>query len=114
MVAIYIKEAIWQVDRFGGHAFVPGDDAGDGLFTRTDLSRFMNEIRGRAASDWITYGELEDWAQSDTTLFHSGQLKKALREMEAARLLEKPHPTTRTKPKTYPDRDELGVRFRPA
>jgi hypothetical protein len=50
----------------------------------------------------VTYGELEDWAQSDKTLFHSGQLKTALREMEGAGLLEG-DPATRTSQRLTPN-----------
>lgn len=102
-----MKQAIWKADRSGGYRFV-GRRGGQIDFDveTTDVSPFADEIRiafgGRAK---VPIEDLKDWAMTDATDYHSGQLKRALKLIEIAGNLtgESADPTKKRRARQYPD-----------
>lgn len=79
-----MKQAIWKADRSGGYRFI-GRRGGqiDFEVETTDLTQFAREIRARFGGRAVVpIEEIEEWAMSDATDFHSAQLKKALKIIE--------------------------------
>lgn len=97
-----MKAAIWTVDPFGGHAFVPGSNDSLQLFAEANLSELGDQLRQRFAGQPTKVDVLFDWAKTDETYYHSGQVRKVLRELEKANLLTVVD-GTRKKKNTHPE-----------
>jgi hypothetical protein len=91
-----MKEAIWTADPEGGTSFVSGAEAAMNLFTK-DVSRFEKEIAAQllGLGDWVSIEQLQKWAKSDKTHYHSGQLKTALKNLEKSMAIEVKEPRRR-------------------
>lgn len=96
-----MKEAIWKVDPFSGHAFVPGAADGFQLFREADLGPLKSQLRAAFGGRDAPVADLESWIRTDDTFFWSGQLRKALKELERQSLLSV-REGTRKKRGTYP------------
>lgn len=103
-----MKEAIWKVDPFSGHAFVPAADDMLRLFSTVDLTPLKTQLRGRYGGDPTPVQTMEAWVRTDETFYHSGQLRKALRELESENQLTVV-PGTRKKAKTFPDGTQITL-----
>lgn len=97
-----MKEAIWHVDPFGGHAFVPGSNDALQLFGSAELGPLKAGLRAKFGGTPTSVEAVRAWVQSDETYFYSGQLKKALRELEDAHELVV-RAGTRRKARSFPD-----------
>ncbi len=97
-----MKEAIWKVDPFAGHTFVPGSNDTLQLFAQADLSLLKQELRRRYGDRPTPCEEMCQWLMTDEVYFYSGQLKRVLREMEEEKLLSV-KPGTRKRAKQFPD-----------
>lgn len=96
-----MKAAIWGVDPFGGHAFVPGAADGLTLFAGADLTPLATELRRRYGGKPVLVDVMIEWIMTDETYFYSGQLKRVLKSLEEAKLLDVV-PGTRKKARTFP------------
>lgn len=82
-----MKQAIWQVDPAGGYSF-SADQQGFVPLFGDDLSEFQRELRAKFGGlPDIAIEALTNWAKTDETHFHSGQVKRALRGLEEQGLL---------------------------
>lgn len=102
-----MKQAIWKADRTGGYVF--RGRRGNQLEIELpeaplDYTPFANEIRAAFhGHDWFSIEDVENWAQTDATDYHSGQVRKALRELEISGGLEAKSGTGRPrKARTFP------------
>lgn len=82
-----MKKAIWEVDPFGGHSFRPGDNDTLELFVDVNLAPLKEQLRRLFGGTATLFERMCEWTMTDATYFHSGQLKRALRELEAEQLL---------------------------
>lgn len=103
-----MKEAIWKVDPFSGHAFVPGAADMLQLFSTVDLVPLKTQLRGRYSGAPTLVQAMEAWMRTDETFYHSGQLRMALRELETENHLSVV-PGTRNRPKTFPDGTQITL-----
>lgn len=104
-----MKEAIWKVDPFAGHAFVPAADDTLQLFSSVDVTPLKAQLRVRYGALGATLVQtMEAWMRTDETFYHSGQLRKALRELETENHLVVV-PGTRKKAKTFPDGTKITL-----
>lgn len=89
-----MKEAMWKVDPSGGYRFQGGRLGQTRLEISVDTSNLRSELVERFGRGvWVPIEELEQFMQSDETLFHSGHLKtKTLAPMkrEGLILVERP------------------------
>jgi hypothetical protein len=83
-----MKQAIWKADPISGTRFVPGSQDNLDLFA-DETTQFANEVMIEIApQDWVLFDRLEKWAKTDATGYHSGQLRGALRSLEAVHRIE--------------------------
>lgn len=97
-----MKAAIWKVDPFGGHAFVPGASEETNLFADQALEPLKQLLRQRYGGKATKVDVMCEWLMTDETYFYSGQLKTVLRELEKANLLTVVD-GTRLRKNTHPD-----------
>ena len=98
-----MKQAIWKVAPFDGMAFRPGEEGLVSLFAddRSQLEAQLLKEFGDA--EWRQIKELEAWIQGDATVYHSGHLRSALKELEEAKRVEaRPAPGKKRRGITYP------------
>jgi three-Cys-motif partner protein len=80
-----MKQAIWRADRTGGYAFRGSRGEQISFDVEPDLTTLLTQLRQKFGPvGWTTIEEIEDWARSDATAYHSGQVKEALRRLEDA------------------------------
>ena len=100
-----MKQAIWNVDPLGEFRF-RGKQIGQLTLGEAvvDFSALERDLQNRFRSQgWQSIEDVTDFVKSDSTPFHSGQLKvKTLRPMEVDGKLEV-KPGTRRRARTYPD-----------
>jgi len=84
-----MKEAIWKADPAAGSAFIPANESALDFFTK-DVVRFEHEIVSylKQLPEWVAMWRLEEWACSDRTHYHSGQLRPALKSLEKKGAIE--------------------------
>lgn len=86
-----MKKAMWRVAPNGDYRFVGGNQNqtafGEGIVDYGELQRQLaDKFHERG---WVPMDEIEDFVMSDSTLFHSGQLRsRALVPMEDAGVIE--------------------------
>lgn len=92
-----MKQAIWRVAPFGDFTFRGlGRDQLSLELAVTDTMPFRQHLRDFAGDRWTTIEDLEDFAMSDATPFHSSHLKqKTLVPMEREGLIEVRRPEGR-------------------
>ena len=85
-----MKQAMWKVAPFGDFRFTGRiDDQLTLEMQAVDLGLLQAQLRERfGIGQWIDIESAESFMRSDKTLFHSGQLKGALRKMESDKNLE--------------------------
>jgi three-Cys-motif partner protein len=104
-----MKQAIWKADPVSGTRFVPGNQSNLDLFA-DDTTQFANELIAEITSDdWVSFDRIETWTKTDSTGYHSGQLKPALRNLEAANRIEV-DPESRRRAMQFPPGTRLRVR----
>jgi len=104
-----MKQAIWKADPVSGTRFVPGNQDMLDLFA-DDRSHFAREIFTTiSGKGWVAVDDLKRWAMTDKTGFHSGQLKGALRTLEADNRIDV-DPESRKRMATFPDGAKLRAR----
>lgn len=104
-----MKQAIWKADPISGTRFVPGSQDNHDLFV-DDTTQFASEIIAEISPhDWVAFERVEKWAKSDATGYHSGKLKEALRNLEAANRIEV-DPNSRRRAMQFPAGTRLRVR----
>jgi hypothetical protein len=106
-----MKQAIWQVDPFGGFAFKGTRNLSLDLdgFDASKLRRVLEDrFRGKG---WVTIDQIEEYVGSDETDFHTGQIKTSvLKPAEKDGAIEV-DATSRKRRNSYPP--GTRIRFRP-
>lgn len=84
-----MKQAIWKADRTGGYAFRgrTGSQLEMDVGETVDFQPFGNEIRSEFGGKEVSVEDIEAWAMTDATDYHSGQVRKGLRALEDQALL---------------------------
>ena len=85
-----MKQAMWKADPFGDFRFT--GRMGDQMsleMKAVDFGLLQSQLRERfGIGQWIRIESAEEFMSSDKTLFHSGQLRNALKRMESDKTLE--------------------------
>jgi three-Cys-motif partner protein len=105
-----MKQAIWKVAQFDGIAFRPGEEGMVSLFAddRSQLKAQLLEEFGDG--EWRPIDELEEWIQSDATIYHSTHLRSALKELEEQKHVEaKPAAGKKRRGMSYPGRSSVKL-----
>lgn len=104
-----MKQAMWKAAPDGDFRFKGG--MGDQLTFGTDMvdfGRLRDELRERfGIGEWLSIESAQEFMRSDRTLFHSGQLKRVLADMETGEELEADPESERSR-RRFPE----GTRFR--
>ncbi len=78
-----MKKAMWKVDQTGAYQFRGQLANQSGFAFGTDLTLLKNDLCRRFGFETpVRVKDIESFMKSDRTLFHTGQYKKALKEME--------------------------------
>lgn len=111
-----MKQAIWKADRTGGYAFHgrTGEQLEIDIAEQVDLAGFKNEIREAfGGRGWVTIEDLQEWARTDATDYHSGQVKRALREMEDVGLVDAESGTEKKRrARQFPEKTRIRIKPR--
>ena len=103
-----MKQAMWKVAPFSGFRFTGGMESQLPLGPEiVDFSPLKDDLIGKfELNNWVSIESVEQFTRSDSTLFHSGQLKRVLRSMEQDGAIEVDD-GSRNKKRTFP----RGTRF---
>lgn len=108
-----MKQAIWKADRSGGYVFRgrTGVQLEMDIESTVDLTPFGNEIHQVFGGRETNVAEIEAWAMTDATDYHSGQLRKALKLLEDAGLLtaRSAIPGKVRRRRTFPDNTLVSI-----
>lgn len=97
-----MKAAIWKADPSGSYQF-RREYYGQQLIFGPDFNLLKRQLRMEfGGQEYVPIETIAAWIQTDATLFHSGQLKKALKEMEAEATIQVDS-NSRPRRGTYPD-----------
>ena len=103
-----MKQAMWNVAPFGDFRFKGGMNNQLTLGLQVDFQSLRDELREQfGLGEWLSIESAQEFMRSDKTLFHSGQLKRVLADMESGEELEVDS-ESRNRSKTFPK----GTRFR--
>jgi three-Cys-motif partner protein len=98
-----MKEAIWRADRTGSYQFRGSRGEQMALqIDEVDVTPFTHQIASEfTGRDWVSVDEIEEWARTDATSYYSGQVRRALRSMEASGRIEVDE-STRKRARSHP------------
>ena len=103
-----MKQAMWNVAPFGDFRFRGGMNDQLTLGLQVDFQSLSDELREQfGLGEWLSIESAQEFMRSDKTLFHSGQLKRVLADMESGEKLEVDSESKRRR-RQFPE----GTRFR--
>jgi three-Cys-motif partner protein len=108
-----MKASIWKADKTGNYQFRGRDESELMLdIDQPNLEPLQREIQAAFSGREVSIEEVAEWAMGDATDYHNGQVKSALKSLEAKGIVsnvKRPGGETRRK-NTFPD----GTTFRVA